>query len=229
MEPPFSTLLDDKGIFRIQSIVGALLYYARAVDNKLLLSINKLGQQQASATEDSNAALLQLLDYVATYPNNVIFYQASDMVIAGHSDASYLNVRKSSSRSGAHIVLSEDTPLPTRNVHILTVAQIIKFVMFSAAEAEISGLSISAKAMVQLCKSLMEMGWPQPKYPIQYDKSSAVGVSNDTIIQCKTKTISIQYHCLRCRKAQCQFHFFWATGADNLADYSTKNHPPPLS
>ena len=75
----------------------------------------------------------------------------SGMVLSGHSDSAYLNVRKSCSRAGAHIMLSEDTPVPARNVPVLTVTQIIKLVISSAAEAEISGLFICVKAMVQFC------------------------------------------------------------------------------
>ena len=61
-----SAPLDKAGILRVQSIVGALLFYGRAVDNKLLVALSELGQQQASATEATNDAITQLLDYVAT-------------------------------------------------------------------------------------------------------------------------------------------------------------------
>ena len=80
----FSPPLDDKGTLRIQSIVGALLYYAQAFDNILLIGINELVQQQDSATKDTNADLFQLLDYVATYPNDGILYLSSGMVLTGH-------------------------------------------------------------------------------------------------------------------------------------------------
>ena len=56
--------------------------------------LNELDQQQASATKDNDAALLQILDYVANYPNNGILFHASGMVLAGYSNAAYLNVRK---------------------------------------------------------------------------------------------------------------------------------------
>ena len=49
-------------ILRVQSIVGALLY------NKLLVVLSELDQQKASATEATNDAINQILDYVATYP-----------------------------------------------------------------------------------------------------------------------------------------------------------------
>ena len=123
-------------------------------------------------------------------------------------------------------MLSENVPAPTYNGPVLTVAQIIKNVMSSAAEAELAGLFICAKAMVPLRQSLTEMGWPQPKSPIQCDNSTDVGVYNATIIPRKTKSMDMQFHWLRCRDSQNQFRYFWAPGAFNLGDYSTKNHPP---
>ena len=70
------------------------------------------------------------------------------------------------------------------------------------------------------------MGWPHPKYPIQCDNYTAVGVANNTIIKRKKKTMNMQYHCLRCHESQGQLSFFWAPFSDNLANYGTKNHPP---
>ena len=105
-------------------------------------------------------------------------------------------------------MFSEYTHVPTRNGPVLTVSQIIKLVMSSAAEAEISGLFICAKAIVQLRHTIINMGWSQPKSPIQCDNSNAVGVANDTTIKRKTKSMNMQYHLLRCREAQLQFRFF---------------------
>ena len=91
------------------------------------------------------------------------------MVLDAHSNAAYLNVYNDCSRAGTHIMLSEEVPLPTFNVPILIIAQIIRNVMYSAAEAKLAGLFICAKEMVPLRKALIEMGWPQPKSPIQCD------------------------------------------------------------
>jgi hypothetical protein len=41
-ESDTSTLLDNKRKHRIQEIVGSLLYYARAVDNKLLVALSAI-------------------------------------------------------------------------------------------------------------------------------------------------------------------------------------------
>ena len=54
--------------------------------------------------------------------------------------------------------------------------------MSSAAEAELAALFITSKELVPLRQTLVEMGWPQPKTPIQTDNSIAVGVINETIV-----------------------------------------------
>ena len=84
-------LLNEKRIKRIQGIVGALLYVGRAVNNKLLVELSAIGAQQEAATEDTAAAIEQLIDYVATYPNDGILFRKSDMILAVHADAGVLN------------------------------------------------------------------------------------------------------------------------------------------
>ena len=42
---PTSQPLDNAGVKRVQSIVGALLFYAQAADNKLLIALSKIGSQ----------------------------------------------------------------------------------------------------------------------------------------------------------------------------------------
>eukprot|EP00804_Cyclotella_cryptica_P027380 CCRYP_008814-RA/>CCRYP_008814-RA protein AED:0.30 eAED:0.35 QI:0/-1/0/1/-1/0/1/0/82 len=70
------------------------------------------------------------------------------------------------------------------------------------------------------------MGWPQPETPIQTDISTTTGFVNDTIIQRQIKMIWMHLHWLRCQDAPGQFLFYWDRGSANLADYSTKHHPP---
>ena len=79
----------------VQTIVSSLLYYVREVDNKLLGTISAISSKQASATENTLLTVNQLLDYVATYPDNEITYKASTMILAAHSDTSYLSESKS--------------------------------------------------------------------------------------------------------------------------------------
>ena len=61
--------LKNEGIKRVQDIVSALLYYAWSVHNRLLVGLSSIGFQQATATEQTVAAIDQILDHVTTYPN----------------------------------------------------------------------------------------------------------------------------------------------------------------
>ena len=117
----------------------------RAVNNKLLVAFSAIVPQQAAATEDTAAEIEKLLDYVATYPNDGILFRKRDMILAAHADAGLLNESRARSRAGAHIFLSENEPKQKLNGPILTIAQIIKTVMASAAEAEMAALFITAK------------------------------------------------------------------------------------
>ena len=55
--------LDDKGIRCVEQVVGALLWVGRAINNTLLVALSAIGSQQASDTEETNKAIIQLLDY----------------------------------------------------------------------------------------------------------------------------------------------------------------------
>ena len=94
-----SPALDISGIRRVQDIIGEILYYEQVIDNKILVTLSKIGNQQAKATEATDTDINKLMGYVATYPNNGITYRASNMSLAAHSDAAYLNVSKARSRA----------------------------------------------------------------------------------------------------------------------------------
>ena len=151
------------------------------MNNKLLVALSAIGSQQASATEATNEAIHQLLDYCATYPDDGILYRSSDIVLAGHADAGFANETKSRSQAGVHVFLSENNPTPCWNGPLLAIAQIMKYVVSSAAEAEMMALFLTAKEMVPLQNTLTEMGWKQPLSPLQSNNSTAVGMTNSTL------------------------------------------------
>jgi hypothetical protein len=143
------------------------------------------------------------------YPNDGIVYRASDMVLCAQADASYLNETKSCSRAGAHIYLLEDDPIPRFNGTVLTIATIIKFVMASAAKAELAALFIAARKMVPHWQTLINMGWPQPRSPVQTDDSTAIRVTNKTIIPKRAKMMDMRLWWLQCHGSQKQFCYYW--------------------
>ena len=128
-----SVKLDSKGIKHVQGIVGALIFVGRAVNNKVLVALSAIGSQKSAATENTNAATTQILNYVANYPDYGLLLRASDMILAAHLYASFLNESKARIRAGDHLFLSGKLPTPPLNGDVLTIAQIIKSVMESSA------------------------------------------------------------------------------------------------
>jgi hypothetical protein len=76
LTPTANTLecLDIHRTCHIQKIVELLLYYARAVDNKLWDALSAIAAHQSYPTVATKQAVHLLLDYVATYPSEGIIY-----------------------------------------------------------------------------------------------------------------------------------------------------------
>ncbi len=107
-----------------------------------------------------------LLDYVATQPDAILTYKKSDMIIAVHSDASYLSKAAARSWVGGHFFCSENSENPSNNGAVHTVSKILKAVMSSAAKAELGALYINSREALPMRQLLKEMGHKQPKTPI---------------------------------------------------------------
>ena len=77
--------------------------------------------------------------------------------------------------------MSSNVTNPHSNGAVLNIAQLIKAVMSSAAEAELGALYINAREAVPMRQLLAEMGHIQPRTPIQTDNSTACGVISSNI------------------------------------------------
>ena len=85
-DPDEINLLEKNATNRIQSIVRSMFYYARSVYPTMLRSINEISQLQSRPTRDKEEKARMLLDYAATYPNAILRYKDSDMVLHVDSD-----------------------------------------------------------------------------------------------------------------------------------------------
>jgi len=224
-EADTSPPLDKAGKKFIQEVCGVFLFLARGVDGGLLTPLSALASQQANPTEETMRLTKQFLDYMATMEEAILTFNASDMVLAIHSDASYLSEPNARSRAGGHMFMAGKENIPRNNGAVLNISQIIKSVMSSAAEAELGALFINAKTAVSMRQTLVELGHPQPLTPMQTDNSTANALLTNKIMPKALKAMDMRFHWLRCRNAQGQFRYYWRPGTQNLADYYTKHHP----
>ena len=84
----------------IQQVVETFLYYGRAVDGTMLTALSAIASEQALPTENTIRKTRKFMDYAATHPDAVLTHRQSDMLLAVHSDASYLSEPKARSRAG---------------------------------------------------------------------------------------------------------------------------------
>jgi hypothetical protein len=181
--------------FTIQKVTGSVLYYARVVDPTVLMPLNDIAAEQTKATEKTQAATNQMLDYSATHPDATIRYHASDMILHIHSDASYLSVSNPRSRLGGSFFLGNKSPeQDTLNGSTLNIFAIIKNVVASAAESEVGACFHNAQSGAPLRVTLTELGHIQPPTPLRTDNSTAFGIVNETIKQKLSKAIDMRYH-----------------------------------
>ena len=166
-----------------------------------------------------------LLDYVSTKLNAILTYKKSDMVLAVHSDASYLSKAEARSRVGGHFFYSQESEDPIDNGAVLNISKILKAVMSSAAEAELGTLYINAREAIPMRQLLTEMGHKQPKTIMITDNSTAFGAVNNNIQPRRTKAMDMCFHWLQDRIQQCQFRAQHVAGNQNVSDYFTKALP----
>ena len=100
-----------------QQVTRTFLYYALAINNTMIVSLNIISTQQAAPTEMTMSEITWLLDYAATHPEAVIRYSKSNMILWIESDALYLSATNARSRTGGHFYL-RDNPTTTKTNNI---------------------------------------------------------------------------------------------------------------
>jgi hypothetical protein len=218
--------LSPDAIKRIQDIVGTLLYYGPAVNPILLTALSSIAACQANSTTAVAKSCQQLLDYVATHPNAGIRYKACNMILAIHTNASYLLEQNSKSCTSAHFYLTNHNDKEFNNSAILVLSLIIKHVMSSASKVELATLYYSCKLAIPICTTLEEMGHPQLKRTmITTNNITTQGLTMGTMTPKASKFMDQCFHWLNYSNAQCQFLYLWHRGMDNCANYASKHHP----
>jgi hypothetical protein len=112
--PDDTDLLPPSTLTRIQEIVRTLLFYGRAIDSTMLVTLGTIASQQSKGTQATAQALTQLLNYAAAHPDATVRYHASDMYLHVHIDASYLSEASARSRVGGIFFLNQCPTDPSK-------------------------------------------------------------------------------------------------------------------
>jgi hypothetical protein len=179
-----SPLLNEKGLKQVQKNVGSILYYERAVDRTVLMALSAIAVEQTKVMAKTMGRCIQLLDFLVSNLEVKVRYYASDMIMNIHSDASYLSETKVHSRACGHFFIEwmpkNGEPVKMNGAFYVN-ATILKFVVASAAEAELGTLFHNCQDGKIFHQTLADMGHPQPKTPVHWDNATAVGIANNTV------------------------------------------------
>jgi hypothetical protein len=176
--------LTAKKCLNIQKVTGSVLYYARAVDPTVLMPLNDIATEQTKATEKTQAATNQLLDYLATQPDATIRYHASGMILHIHSDTSYLSVSNARRHIGGLFFCSNKSPQEDNlNGSILNADSVKKNKVASAAVSEVGACFQNAQSGAPLRVTLAGLGHIQPPTSLHTYNSTSFGILNQTIKQ----------------------------------------------
>ena len=102
--------------------------------------------------------------------------------------------------------------------------RILRHVVTSAAET--AALFYNAQMALELLHIFRALGHPQPAVPIKTDNATAASFVDDTLKQKRSKAWDVRYHWLVELQRNKIFKMYWDKGANNLANYHTKHHPP---
>ena len=120
--------------------------------------------------------------------------------------------------------MPNNSSIPANNGAVVTIYQIVRAVMSSAAEAELGALFINCREAIPARHAFEAMGHEQPLTPIKTDNTTAQGVVTNNTSSKRLKSMDLKLHWLRCRISHKQFRHYWQPGPNNLGDYVTKRH-----
>ena len=98
MTPPLS----EKENKYVQKFTEKFLFYGRAVDLIMITALSSIASQKSAPTAATMKQVNHYLDYCAFQEDAIMTFQKSDMKLARHINAEYLNNPKTCSRSGRH-------------------------------------------------------------------------------------------------------------------------------
>jgi hypothetical protein len=106
-------------------------------------------------------------------------------------------------------------------------ATILKFVVVSAAEAELGALFHNCQDGIIFRKKIGRNGSSAAKTPVYCNNATAVGIANNTVKQQRSRSMEMRFFWVGDKVAQDMFTLRWHPGQENLADYQSKHHVGP--
>jgi hypothetical protein len=138
----------------------------------------------------------QLLDNLAYHADPKVCFHTSNMVMIIHSEALYLSKGNAHSQIAGIFFMGwmpqDDTPIRINGTfHIST--NVIRFVVASAAKAELGVLFHNCQIGIIFHSILEDMGHKQPKKPVHCNNATAVGIANRIVKRQRSHSMEMRF------------------------------------
>ena len=189
----------------VQSLVGNLLYYARALESHMLPGLNEIQHRQASPTKNTLEKCHMILDFCASHPDGKkIRYYASDMILHIDTDAAYLVLPGAKSRIAGYYFLAQQPPahgIPQSvlNGAIHVECKALKHVVASAVESETGGIFVNGQFAIPIRHTLIALEHLQPPTPLKTENFTAYKFVHNDMKQKMSKSWDMRFSWLRDR------------------------------
>ena len=168
-----------------------------------------------------------MLDYLAHNAKAKVRFCTSDMIMNVHLDASYLFEAKACSWTCGHFFMrwmpKDDVPIKINGAFHIS-ANILRFVVASATEADLGTLYHNCQTGIVFSQTLKAMGHKQPKTPVHCDNATAVGIANNTVKWQRLQSMEMRFFWISDKIAQDMYALSWHPGQENFANYQSKHH-----
>ncbi len=182
------------------------------------MALSMIASEQTVTMEQTFKRCTQLLDY--STQNATVQYYASDMVMNIHLDASYLSEVKARSRICGHFFMGwipkNGEPIKFNEAFHVDLL-ILRFVIASAAKAELGALFHNCQRGIIFRSILEDLGHPRPQTPVHCDNATAVGIANSTDKWQQSRSMEMRFFWISGKVAQDMYAIAWHSGQENLA------------
>ena len=149
------------------------------------------------------------------------------MFLLIHTDESCFYEAKARSRAAGHYFwgwLPQNNQPIRLNGAIYTLCTVLKFMVSSAAEAELGALFLNIKEGRVLQLTLAKIVHPHLPTPIHCYNATAVGNANETVKKHRSRPMEMRYfyRCEQVRRGH--FNVQYQPGLECLGDYPPKHH-----
>ncbi len=142
------------------------------------MALSTIAIEQTKATETTMGWCIQLLDYLASNQEANVRFHTLNIIMNIHSDAWEREVEHADIFFMGWMPKNGEPMKLNATFHN---SSIMKFVVASAAEAELGAIFHNCQTGMIFRQTLADLGHPQPETPVHCNNTTAVGIMNNTV------------------------------------------------